>query len=166
MNNIIPDKKTTAVCGLLCKACGLYIATQNNDEKQLKFFAERLNIAEDMVHCNGCRSNVLSAHCKTCYFRDCIENKKIEFCSECNEYPCQQLIEFQSKMPHRVELFQSLDRIKEVGWEKWYLEIVNRHSCTKCNTINGWYNLTCINCGYKPSSPFAEDNFEVLSKTK
>jgi hypothetical protein len=69
-------------------------------------------------------------------------------------------------MPHRVELFKSLDRIKEVGWEKWYVEIVARHSCTKCSKLNGWYDFTCNNCGNIPSSPFVADNLEKLSTIK
>jgi hypothetical protein len=166
MNTIVPEKKTAAVCGLLCKSCGIYIATQENNNDQLRSIAERLHIPFEEVQCTGCRSNVLSAHCKTCFFRECSEKKEIGFCSECTDYPCAQLKEFQTKMPHRAELFQSLDRIKEAGWEKWYFEIVAHHSCTKCNTLNGWYEFTCKNCGSDPSSQFVADNYEKLSVFK
>ncbi len=166
MNSVLPDKKTAAVCGLLCRSCGIYIATQENNTDQLKGIAERLHIPFEEVRCKGCRSDVLSAHCKSCFFRECSEQKEIEFCSECSEYPCQQLREFQTKMAHRAELFQSLDRIREVGWERWYTEIVARHSCTKCNTLNGWYSLTCPGCGNTPASQFVADNYEKLSTFK
>jgi hypothetical protein len=69
-------------------------------------------------------------------------------------------------MPHRVELFKSLERIKKVGWEKWYVEIVARHSCTECNKLNGWYEFTCSSCGNKPSNCFIADNYKVLSTYK
>lgn len=163
MNSVLPDKKTAAVCGLLCRSCGIYIATQENNNDQLRGIAERLHIPFEEVRCNGCRSDVLSAHCKACYFRECSEKKEIGFCSECSEYPCQPLKEFQTKMPHRAELFQSLDRIKEVGWERWYTEAVARHSCPGCNKLNGWYTLVCPGCGNSPASQFAADNFEKLS---
>jgi len=166
MNNNVPDKQTAAVCGLLCKSCGIYIATQENNTNHLKGIAERLHIPFEQVRCNGCRSSLLSAHCKSCYFRECSEKKEIEFCSECNEYPCLKLKDFQTKMPHRVELFQSLERIKEAGWKKWYVETVTRHSCTKCNALNGWYDFICRSCGNKPSSPFVADNLEILSTLK
>ncbi|MFO7656273.1 MAG: DUF3795 domain-containing protein [Bacteroidales bacterium] len=166
MNKVLPEKQTAAVCGLLCKSCGIYIATLENNTALLKGIAERLHIPFEQVRCNGCRSNLLSAHCKTCYFRECSEKKEIGFCSDCNEYPCLHLKDFQTKMPHRVELFQSLDRIKEVGWEKWYVENIARHSCTKCNALNGWYDFTCRSCGNKPSSRFVADNLEVLSRFK
>lgn len=164
MAEIIPDKQTAAVCGLLCNACGIYIATQENNTESLKRIAERLQIPVEQVRCNGCRGDVLSVHCKTCYFRESAEKKRIEFCSECADYPCAQLKEFQSKLPHRIELFQSLNRINEVGWENWYVEMVERHSCTKCNHLSGWYDFACSNCGNSPSSPFVTDNFDALTK--
>jgi hypothetical protein len=166
MNNVLADKQTAAVCGLLCKSCGIYMATQENNTDQLKVIAERLHIPFEQVRCDGCRSNVLSVHCKTCYFRECSEKKEIGFCSECNEYPCSRLLDFQTKMPHRVELFQSLNSIKEVGWEKWYIENVARHSCTKCSALNGWYDFTCRSCGNMPSSRFVADNLDILRTFK
>lgn len=166
MNTITPDKQTSAVCGLLCKSCTIYIATKENNTELLSKIAERLQLSLEETQCKGCRSNVLSSHCKTCFFRECAENKNIEFCSECNEYQCSKLKEFQLKMPHRVDLFQSLDRIKEIGREKWYIEIFERHSCTECGEINGWYELVCRHCGNEPSSAFVADNFEILSSRK
>lgn len=164
MSTIIPNKQTAAVCGLLCNACGIYIATQENNIENLKRIAERLQIPVEQVRCNGCRSDMLSGHCKTCYFRECSNKRGLEFCSGCNDYPCSQLKDFQIKMPHRVELFQSLDRIKEIGWETWYIESVERHSCTKCNHLSGWYDFACTKCGNSPSSRFVADNFDTLIK--
>lgn len=166
MKNDMPDKQTAAVCGLLCKSCGIYIATMDNNTVLLNRMAEHFKVPEEQVKCNGCRSNILSAHCKKCYFRECSKNKEVEFCSECNDYPCSELKDFQVKMPHRIELFQSLDRIKEVGWEKWYDETVARHTCTKCNKLNGWYDYTCSSCGNTPSSSFVADNIEQLRSYK
>ncbi|HCT31238.1 MAG TPA: hypothetical protein DIW31_11040 [Bacteroidales bacterium] len=166
MDNITPNKQTAAVCGLFCKSCGIYIATQANNTDQLNRIADRLGFPRDQVRCDGCRTDVNSAYCKTCNLKTCASKKGVEFCSQCNEYPCSQLKDFQSQLPHRAELFQSLDRIKEVGWEKWYVEMAERLSCTKCNQLSGWYDFACSNCGNKPSSHFVADNFEKLSTFK
>lgn len=166
MENVSQEKQTAAVCGLLCKSCVIYIATKEKNTALLNRIAGSLQLTKEQVQCQGCRSNVLSGHCQVCHFRACSINKEIEFCSECNEYPCPQLKEFQTKMPHRVELFKSLDRIKEAGWEKWYAEIVSRHSCTKCNTLNSWYEFACRSCGNKPPNCFIADNFNILSTYK
>lgn len=88
MNIIIPDKQSAAVCGLLCKSCGIYIATEQNNIDALSRIAVRLNIPSDKVRCSGCRGSILSAHCETCYFRECSVKRGVEFCSQCNDFPC------------------------------------------------------------------------------
>lgn len=153
---------TAAVCGLFCKSCGIYMATQTNNEMVINRIAERLQVPKDQIKCNGCRSDVLTTHCKSCNFRDCIDKKGIQFCSECDEYPCASLKEFQIQMPHRVELFPSLDQIAALGWEKWYELAQERYSCTKCNHLCGWYERECSHCGNTPSSSFAADHFDIL----
>ena len=163
MNRIVPDKQSAAVCGLLCKSCGIYIATEQNNREALSRIAVRLNIPFDKVRCSGCRGDLLSAHCESCYFRECSVKRGIEFCSQCSDFPCEKLSDFQTKMPHRVDLFRSLERIKEAGWERWYVEAVEKHTCTKCNCLNGWYDLSCKGCGNTPSTPFASENFDKLS---
>ncbi len=162
MASIVPEKQTAAVCGLLCLSCGLYQATREKNSEQLKLIAGRLQLPVDQVQSNGCRSTVLSGHCQNCQIRECSEKKGIEFCSACPDYPCAHLKEFQAKMPHRAELFQSLERIKEAGWQQWYVEAAERSSCTNCHTLNSWYELTCKNCGNRPANRFIADNFAVL----
>jgi len=44
-------------------------------------------------------------------------------CSECGEYPCDDLKKFQTAMPHRIELWDNLERIKSAGYQQWLKEI-------------------------------------------
>jgi hypothetical protein len=90
---------------------------------------------------------------------ECSKEKGIDFCFECKEYPCEELIDFQSKMPHRVELWESQMKIKEIGWENWFLEMVQHYSCDECGIINGWYDFKCRNCGQSPGNQFINKNF-------
>lgn len=55
------------------------------------------------------------------------------------------------KMPHRIELWKSQERIKEVGYEKWYAEMIEHYSCTECHTLNSAYDIACRKCGRTPS---------------
>lgn len=157
-----PDKNLVSVCGLFCPACGIYYSTQENNEDNLKKIAARMNIPSEEVRCNGCRTETKTAYCKNCFMIECASSKGIDFCGECQEYPCDRLKEFQSKMPHRVELWKSQERIKEIGWEKWFHEMVDYYSCKECYTINGWYDFKCRNCGSIPGNDFVEKNKEVL----
>ncbi|MDY0095668.1 MAG: DUF3795 domain-containing protein, partial [Candidatus Vecturithrix sp.] len=50
-----PDKRLAAVCGLFCPACSLYIATQE-DPQRLTRLAERFQLSEEEMHCDGCRA--------------------------------------------------------------------------------------------------------------
>ena len=81
----------------------------------------------------------------------CAAEKAINFCSECSEYPCAELKAFQAQMPHRNELWTSQERIKEVGFKKWYGEMIEHYSCPECQTINSAYDLACRKCGAAPS---------------
>ncbi len=161
-----PNFQTSAICGLFCSSCMIYLATQKNDTIKLQYFAEKLNTSVDQVRCNGCRSDVLTTYCKNCYMKKCSSEKMISFCSECDEYPCNYIKEFQKQMPHRVELFDSLNRIKEVGWEQWFGESEERVTCTQCHQICSWYETTCSNCENTPSSPFVKDHIDILNIKK
>jgi hypothetical protein len=70
--------------------------------------------------------------------------------------------EFQAKMPHRVELWKSQERIKEIGWEKWYLEMVEYFTCQSCNSLNGWYDFKCRKCDHSPGNKFVENHSVAL----
>lgn len=162
----MPDKNLVSVCGLFCPGCGLYYSTQENNEENLKKLAERMHASVDEIRCNGCRTQTKSAFCRDCFMVQCASEKGIDFCGSCREYPCDFLKEFQTKMPHRVELWKSQERIKEIGWEAWFLEMVGHFSCKKCATVNGWYDFKCRHCENVPGSDFVEENKEALSNRK
>ena len=45
----------------------------------------------------------------------CAAEKGVEICGECYRVPRKNLQAFQAEMPHRIELWKSQERIKEVG---------------------------------------------------
>jgi hypothetical protein len=152
-----PDKSKAAVCGLFCTSCTFLISTAE-DPVRLSRLAQAIKQPEEAIRCEGCRSQVRTFYCKTCKMYACAEEKGIDFCVECSEYPCQEIKTFQSVMPHRLELWQSQDRIKEVGWEQWYTEMSEHYSCSKCGTINSAYDKVCRKCGAEPSCEYVKVN--------
>ena len=54
----------------------------------------------------------------------CAADKGLEFCGECEEYPCEELKQFQAERPHRIELWESQERIAKSdflnGLKKWW----------------------------------------------
>lgn len=160
-----PDKKLAAVCGLFCPSCGSYIGT-NEDPERLEALAQRLGRPVSDLECHGCRSEQRSFFCRTeCKMAQCAAEKGIDFCGECTEYPCAELKEFQSKMPHRIELWNNHERIKEVGYEKWYEEMNEYYSCSECGTINSAYDLKgCRKCGNALANDYIRHHKDEIIK--
>lgn len=122
-NDYIPDKRIVSACGLYCGACGIYLATQENDIEKLLQYALVLKQSVSITYCDGCGADRKSALCsKICTFIKCTRQKSIEFCGECDEFPCEELIDFQSKLPHRIEIVKSQKRLVEIAWEQWIVE--------------------------------------------
>jgi len=153
-----------ASCGLYCGSCGIYLASQENDTEKLLQYALVLNQALNETSCDGCRADRKSAHCsKMCLFINCTFEKGIEFCGACPEFPCKELKVFQSRMPHRVEILESQNRLKEIGWEQWLIEMKENYSCPQCNTVNSAYDILCRNCGFTPGSKYVLRHMELIN---
>ncbi|MGE5495086.1 MAG: DUF3795 domain-containing protein [Burkholderiales bacterium] len=160
---ITPDKARAAVCGLFCPSCTIYIGT-HEDPERLKSLAGHMGVPVSELECDGCRSGRLNIFCRTrCNMKACAANKGIEFCGECGEYPCKELTDFQSQMPHRKELWNSLERISEAGWETWYAEMEALYSCD-CGTINSAYDIKCRKCGAEPSCGYVSRYTDDIQK--
>jgi len=153
-----------ASCGLYCGSCGIYLASQENDTEKLLQYALVLNQSLNETFCDGCRVDRKSAHCsKMCLFINCTFEKGIEFCGACPEFPCKELKDFQSRMPHRVEILESQNRLKEIGWEQWLIEMKENYSCPQCNTVNSAYDILCRNCGFTPGSKYVLRHMELIN---
>jgi Protein of unknown function (DUF3795) len=156
-----PDKREAAVCGLFCPSCSIYIGTDEDPEK-LKSIAENFNLPVEEMKCAGCRSDKRMGYCKTCKMVKCASAKGIDFCGACEDYPCEDLKQFQAILPHRIELWKSQERIKEVGYEKWYAEMLKHYACSQCGTINSAYDMVCRKCGASPSCTYVELNQQEI----
>jgi hypothetical protein len=73
--------------------------------------------SQPLEYCPGCRLENL---CGDCDIRECAQCKKIKYCSLCNEFPCEKLLEFSNDgKPHHAESIDNLISIKDMGKEKW-----------------------------------------------
>ena len=143
-------KRLAAVCGLYCEACSWFIST-HEDPERLRRLAAQLGYSEEEGRCFGCRSGKRLPYCGNCRMFACAAQRGIDFCSQCEEYPCDELRQFQTAMPHRIELWVNLERVKAVGYKQWLLEIRENYTCPQCRTINSAYDLKCRKCGEEPS---------------
>ena len=88
-------KKIISVCGLDCTKCKVYLAQYNLGlaNKLVKTFDNIWdNVKAEDFHCNTCRGEITDCWTKECWIRDCcINDKSLEFCYQCQIFPCKGL---------------------------------------------------------------------------
>ncbi len=118
------DKKyQTAPCGLDCFNCGWFM--ENMTEEKRLGEAKRLNISLDEVGCKGCRDE--QGKCfwakGDCATWNCITKKGLDYCFECDEFPCALLAPSAkgASYPHNMKVY-NLSRMKLNGIDAWIEE--------------------------------------------
>lgn len=157
------EKTVAAVCGLYCEACSWFIAT-TEDRERLRTMAAQRNWSEEEGTCHGCRAGKRLPYCEKCTMSACAEARGIDFCRDCDAYPCDDLRQFQSAMPHRIELWKNLDRIKSAGFRQWLEEVRENYVCPQCGAVNSAYDITCRKCGSEPSCKYVADNRHAIEE--
>lgn len=71
------------------------------------------------VECGGCRKEKCKLF-KTCNARPCSEEKGVDFCFACDEFPCENTGFNENLYKRHVEINK---RMKEIGAEQYYEEI-------------------------------------------
>jgi hypothetical protein len=152
---------TAAVCGLPCDACSIFIGS-HEDPARLELFASRIGWTPEQAHCDGCRSQKRTPYCEACTLYACAERRGHLFCAECEDYPCVELDEFRLERPHRIEIYESLARIAEVGAEAWLVEANEHYACPACHTLNSAYDLKCRKCGHEPGNEYVAAHRDAI----
>jgi len=113
----------TAPCGLDCFNCPMYLAGENKDLRSA--IARNLNIPTERAVCKGCRNEngtmKFLNKSEPCNVYKCTEEKKIQFCCDCSDFPCDHLHPYADKgneVPHNTKVF-NLCLIKKMGLEAW-----------------------------------------------
>jgi len=147
-------------CGLFCGACEIMLAykkakkakTEAKWDELPKEFTDFIPKAE--VKCYGCKTDDVFIGCKGCGIRDCAREKGVEFCFECNEYPCRLTNEmkkavrkYKKIMPHATAIIGNLEDIRSKGKKVWLSEQKKLWSCPDCGERFGWYHKACSKCG-------------------
>lgn len=132
VENLSPE---LAPCGVFCGACPSF-------EKS----------------CHGCSSQMKQKRKSkwSCKLRSCCYSvKKINFCFECDEFPCKELrrklIDSHSEDPkyeYRHEVIENSKKFTELGLKR-YLEYQNeKWVCPSCHQGRiQWYIYKCNKCG-------------------
>ena len=92
-----------------------------------KRVAETLGVPEEKAVCEGCRPQegkigLLNPEVQ-CKIFSCAADKNIDFCHECDDFPCERFQPYADKaqFPHNTKMYQ-LCMMKKLGFEKWAAE--------------------------------------------
>jgi len=113
----------TAPCGLDCFNCPVYLANENAGLRAA--IAKRFNIPVEKAVCQGCRHENgaigFLGMTEPCNVYKCIDKKEIDFCGDCEDFPCEHLhpyADLAAERPHNTKVF-NLCLIKKMGVENW-----------------------------------------------
>ena len=113
----------TAPCGLDCFNCPVYLA--RGDEQLRAGVARYLEVPPERAVCSGCRNENGTITClgmtEPCHVYRCVQEKEIQFCSDCSDFPCDHLhpyADMAAERPHNTKVF-NLCLIKKMGVESW-----------------------------------------------
>jgi hypothetical protein len=143
-------------CGIYCGACPILVANVKGVVKE-KAAAWEMK-AKDIV-CRGCKSTTLAVYCKDCVMRLCARDRDLDFCVECEDYPCNSFETFQrDRFPHHTLIAPNLAAICAAGVDAWLEGQKKRWSCPKCGEPFTWYEEECAKCGGKLYDACAEED--------
>lgn len=139
------EKRLDTYCGLYCGGCEVFLVNQRG---LIEETAKEWEMDPDDLHCNGCKTDITSTFCRNCKIKSCAESKRVEFCYQCNNFPCEIITEFKDdEHPHHSIVLHNLSQIKEKGINNWIKEQETRWSCPECKEKYSWYEDKCSNCG-------------------
>lgn len=130
-----------APCGIDCGVCELYMC---KDSPQLYDYLLTRGIPKEKLPCKGCRPSeggcpVIGNSCAT---YSCVQLKGVEFCHECDDFPCNKLHPASDRadvLPHNTKVF-NLCTIESIGLDSFVkrsADIKQRYYKGKMEVGNG-----------------------------
>lgn len=110
------EYKMIAACGLICDTCDIRLAPDNpkSAKEIVDWFKKKLNkdIKTEDIHCTWCKGDKIGHWSSDCWILQCCVDKKgLEFCYECEEFPCKKLKEWAKESEGYAK---ALNKLKEM----------------------------------------------------
>ena len=108
-------------CGLYCGACTVFKA--RGDTARTEKIAQAMGIPVEQVNCRGCRAEkgLIKFMGEPCPTYECLAQKGLQFCYECEDFPCLKLAPCADKaqsLPHNTKIY-NLVLLQKLGFQKW-----------------------------------------------
>jgi hypothetical protein len=137
------NKNLMAPCGLYCGACGVYLATRDDNEKFRTVMGNLYGTAPGETRCLGCMQpdppTMLYGYCKLCKIRECVKGKGFYSCHQCGQWPCPMIENFGLAtgvrvMKRAIPLWREKVALlgDEEGSVEWARAECERYHCPSC----------------------------------
>jgi hypothetical protein len=109
-----------AACGLDCALCDIQRASDDPALAQeiIDWFDRELDVEvkpED-IHCDSCKGDRTNHWSPDCWIlKCCVDDKGLDFCHQCLDFPCQELSDWAEKSQKYTEAFERLKRMSVTG---------------------------------------------------
>lgn len=137
------DRRLMAPCGLYCGACGVYIATRDQNEKFREVMGNLYQTKPEDTQCLGCMQKEppekLYGYCAMCDIRNCVREKGFYSCHQCDQWPCGLIENFglatgRRVMKRAIPLWR--EKVAAYGDEQgsveWARAELERYHCPTC----------------------------------
>lgn len=122
-------QKIIAPCGIDCFNCEVF--EDNVTEELQTRLSAKTNIPKEKITCKGCiDGNIclfLKIQGKSCKTLDCVKEKGVDYCFNCDTFPCEHLMPLANgadKFPHNMKLY-NLCLMKKIGMDAWAEKAMN-----------------------------------------
>ncbi len=123
-------------CGMHCTTCKRFLA-QDDMDMQIEISVSR-NIPVEDVPCEGCIvmntcNDTDESETKYCRIFQCSQEREVQFCHECERFPCSLLNSEHGFFPEEISYFRIINLciLKEIGPERWENAIMKHSNYNK-----------------------------------
>jgi hypothetical protein len=134
-----------APCGLYCGACGVYIATRDDNAKFREVMGNLYGTKPEETACLGCMQSdppkKMYGYCASCAIRDCVKSRGLYSCHQCGDWPCNRIEDFPFATGRNVMKRAIPEWRKQVaahgdaeGSVEWARSECERYHCPSCGS--------------------------------
>lgn len=103
--------------------------------------------------CEGCLKSDEGKpeHCRKCKIKDCVKQKGVSYCYECNEYPCKLIKNLEKSYNTRygASLEENSQFVKANGLAAFMEQQKERYICPNCGGIISIHDSECSECQWR-----------------
>ena len=123
----------------------MYIADRDNNLKLKERQAAFHSVSVEEIKCDGCLSDEPFVFCRTCVVKTCTNDKGIEGCHQCDDFPCKKIGDVILPAGQKV-ILRSIPARRELGTERWMAAEEKRYRCPYCGYKLFRGVTRCRNC--------------------